>query len=265
MDRASVGKCCRFILKRLLVYPLVTVSVLLISGYCFMEKLLLPEVKTNLRAGNAVIRSGGAELDVFYHAAPPGKPVILFNHGNAETLQSIMPLCQEFIQAGYGVLAYDYAGYGFSGGKASEKQLYIDAESVYTFLVEKKSVPAPDIIVMGFSVGGAAGCFLAEKHPEVRALVLLAPFASAIEVMLPFPLPGNRLENYRRLQNTPVPVLIFHGTADRIIPIRNSRKLYRSAAARRKKLIEISGAGHNNILDFLGRRFYRELADFTAE
>ena len=229
-----------------------------------MEHLLLPEVKSPEAAGNMKLLSGKFELDVFYHPPQPGKPVILYSHGNAETLASIRPLLQEFISCGYGVLAYDYAGYGFSGGKASEKQVYCDVGSVYDFLTAVKKIPPQEIVVMGFSVGSGASCFIARKHPEIKALVLIAPFASAVEVMLPFALPGNRFNNRKCLQNIMLPVLIFHGDNDRIIPLRNSRKLYQTALGR-KKLVVVKGAGHNDIFAFAGAGFFRELSNFTGE
>ena len=116
---------------------------------------------------------------------------------------------------------------------------------------------------MGFSVGSGASCFIAEQHPEINSLVLIAPFASAIEVILPFPLPGNRFNNRKRLQNSAVPLLIFHGSADSVIPLRNSLTLYQTTGGR-KKLIVVKNADHNNIHDFLGAGFYRILSDFTT-
>lgn len=263
MNKEKFKKIAFFLLKRLLIYSALIISIPLLLGYIFMEKMLLPEVKTTARNGNTVIFSNNFELDAFFHPPQPGKDVILYNHGNAETLKSIMPLLNEFIRQGYGVMAYDYAGYGFSQGKASEKQLYSDAGSVYEFLTCQQKISPQNIIVMGFSVGSGAGCFIAERHPEIKALVLLAPFASAIEVVLPFALPGNRFNNKKRLQKSNVPLLIYHGSADRVIPLRNSRTLLQSAAGR-KKLITVKNADHNNIFDFTGAGFFRSLADFTG-
>ena len=261
MNKEKFKKIAFFLLKRLLIYSLLIISIPLLLGYIFMEKLLLPEVKTADRNGNTVIFSNNFELDAFFHPPLPGKDVILYNHGNGETLESIMPLLNEFIRQGYGVMAYDYAGYGFSQGKASEKQLYSDAGSVYDFLTCQQKIPPQNIIVMGFSAGSGGACFLAEKHPEIKALVLLAPFASAIEVILPCPLPGNRFDNKKRLKNSKVPLLIFHGSSDRIIPLRNARTLYQ-AANMPKKLIVIKNADHNTLFDFMGAKFFKELADF---
>ena len=264
MAEKRFKKIVRAVLLRLLVYSVLLITVPLALGYVFMEKMLLPEVKSSECSGNIRLISGNADLDVFFYPPQPGKPVILYSHGNAETLASIQPLCREFIRQGYGVLAYDYAGYGFSGGRASEKQVYCDVQSVYRFLTVTKSVLPADIIVMGFSVGSGASCFIAEKNPGIKALVLIAPFASAIEVMLPFPLPGNRFNNAQRLKNCIVPVLIMHGTADRVIPIRNSWILYRNSAAGQKKLITVENAGHNDIFDFMGHGFYKKLQDFIS-
>ena len=265
MAENQYKKFAKAIFLRLALYTVLLITLPLAMGYIFMEKLLLPEVKTSERAGNMSLRSGDADLDVFFHPPQPGKPVILYSHGNAETLQNTIDLQKGFTRRGYGFLAYDYAGYGSSGGNASEKQVYRDAESVYKFLTTEKSVAPQDIVLMGFSAGSGAACYLAEQHPEIQAAVLIAPFASAIEVMLPFPLPGNRFNNAQRLRNTRLPLLIIHGTDDRVIPIRNSRKLYATAASSVKKLLIVENAGHNDIFEFMNEKFYSKVEAFLQQ
>ncbi len=90
---------------------------------------------------------------------------------------------------------------------------------------------------------------------------MAAPFASAIQVAFPFSLPFDRFENAKRLQQSSVPVLIFHGTADRIIPYRNGKTVFEKAAGR-KKLISVSGANHNDLFNKLGESLWRELYSF---
>ena len=57
---------------------------------------------------------------------------ILFSHGNASDLGQMAPW---LIQLGSflrcNIFTYDYSGYGESIGKASEKNVYADADAVY--------------------------------------------------------------------------------------------------------------------------------------
>ena len=262
MNKSKVKKAWSFIWKRLLIYGAVALLILLIVGYISMERMLLPGIRGD-KAGNMIVRSGSAELDVFYHPAPAGRPTIIYSHGNGETLSSVKALTDGFIQQKYGILAYDYAGYGASTGKPGEKQACMDIEAVYTFLTEREKVSPENVVLFGYSVGSGTTCHLLRKKSPAAA-VLAAPFASAIEVMLPFPLPGNRFCNAENVSKSRVPLMILHGTDDDIIPLRNSEKLYRNAAGSKRFLV-VEGAGHNDLLLKMGNIFWTELEKFLLE
>ena len=247
---------------RLMIYAILVPVILILLGYLFMDRLLFFAVRTGPRAGNLILRSGEYRLDAFYHPAPPGRPVILFSHGNGEILFDIMPFLNEMIRRNYGVMAYDYAGYGDSEGKPGERQSCRDIESAFRFLTETEKIDPRRIVFCGFSVGGGPSCYMASKHPN-NPLILAATFASAIQVVLPFSLPGDRFPNAKILSSQPIPVLIFHGTADKVIPFRNGRKNYDSAIGR-KKLIPVPGADHNDLFDQLKETFWTELGNFIS-
>lgn len=248
---------------RLMIYAILIPAILILLGYLFMDRLLFFAVRTGPRAGNLVLRSGEYRLDAFYHPAPPGRPVILFSHGNGEILFDIMPFLNEMIRRNYGVMAYDYAGYGASEGKPGELQSCHDIESAFRFLTETEKIDPRRIVFCGFSVGGGPSCHMASKHPE-NPLVLAATFASAIQVVLPFSLPGDRFPNAKILSRQPIPVLIFHGTADSIVPYRNGKKLFASASGR-KKFIPVPDADHNDLFAHLQETFWTELERFISE
>ena len=119
------------------------------------------------------------------------------------------------------------------------------------------------IVAASFSVGCGPSCYLATQR-KVAGLVLTAPFASAIEVMLPFPLPFNRYNNAKILSKTDVPLLIFHGADDEVIPLRNAHKLYNSAIGP-KELLVIPQASHNNIFEVMGDKYWEKLAEFCKK
>ena len=227
------------------------------AGVLAMDKMLFPGAAEPTarpsKSGNITLKSGNAELDALYHLPDPGKPVLLYSHGNGETLASIKPLLNRFIRMGYGVMAYDYAGYGNSTGYPSEKQAYSDIEAAYFYLTGVQRINPDNIVVMGFSVGSGPSCYIAEKYP-VRALVIISGFASAAQVLLPFSVPFDKFPNAERLKNCKVPLLIIHGKSDKIVSIRNGRKLFSSSVAPLKSMHE-EDAGHNDI-------FYRTVGFF---
>ena len=244
---------------RLIFEVVLVVLIAAVMGYVFMERLLFPAPFTGKKVGNVTLSSGDAVLDAVWIKAENPRATVLFSHGNAEHLAMIRSWLDEFPRHGYNILAYDYAGYGGSTGKAGEKQACCDIESAYRFLTETEKIQPGRIIVLGFSVGSGPSVYLASKYPV--GLVLAAPFASAVQVLLPFSLPGDRFPNALCLTRSEVPVLIFHGTADRVIPFRNGQKIFDRAAGR-KKLIPVPGADHNDLFDRLGDRFWTELGAF---
>ncbi|MBE6363734.1 MAG: alpha/beta hydrolase [Lentisphaerae bacterium] len=251
---------------RIPVYACVAVVFSYTAGVLAMDKLLFPGAADQTarppKSGNITLKSGNAELDALYHLPAPGMPVILYSHGNGETLSSIKPLLNIFIRQGYGVIAYDYAGYGNSTGYPSEKQACMDIEAAYSYLAEKHKFTPKDIVIMGYSVGSGPSCYLAEKI-DAKALIIISGFASAAQVLLPFPVPFDKFPNAERLKNCKVPLLIIHGRNDKIVPVRNGEKLFSSSIAPARE-IYYSDAGHNDIF-YKTPGFFHKIKNFLEK
>ena len=261
--RSRIGKFAELWKKwyfRLGFDVLIVLVVLVCLGYLFMERIMFPSPSTGVRVGNLTLNSGNAVLDALWLKKENAMLTVLYSHGNGEQLAWIRNWVEEFPRHGYNILAYDYAGYGGSTGKAGEKQACTDIETAYRFLTEKEKIPPEKILVIGFSIGTGPSSYLASKYP-VKGLLLAAPFASATQVVFPFSLPFDRFPSAERLSQSQVPVLVFHGTADRIIPCRNGKKVFDKAAGR-KKLVIVPGADHNDLFAWIGERFWNELNGF---
>jgi len=164
---------------------------------------------------------------------------------------------------GFNVFAYDYRGYGTSDGRPSERNVYEDGDTVYEYLTQQLQIPPDRIIVYGQSVGGGSATKLATQYP-VAGLILESTFTSAFRVVVPFPLlPFDKFPNRNRLQTVECPVLVMHGAADRIIPIRHGQALY-TAARNPKQSLWIEGAGHNDFTWVAGERHRHALLSFQA-
>ncbi|MGE5189439.1 MAG: alpha/beta hydrolase, partial [Gemmatimonadota bacterium] len=125
-----------------------------------------------------------------------------------------------------------------------------------------KEVDGDRIVVLGQSLGGAVAVYAVAHSPHkarIRALVVDSAFAGyreiAREKVAEIPLlrllrsPLSRLVTDRyspRLwiaRVAPVPVLIVHGDADRIVPVAHAERLF-ALAAEPKALWIVPGAGH---------------------
>lgn len=254
----------RGILLKIFCYMISGCLVFLITGCCFMDSLLFPAPHTGRRIGTVVLDSNGAKLDAVWRKGSPEKSVILYSHGNGEHLVWMRSTAEQFSRHGYGILLYDYAGYGGSTGNAGEEQACHDIESAYRYLTEVEKIAPDRIVVFGFSVGSGPSCYLAEKYP-VKALVLAAPFASASQVLLPFSVPFDRFPNVERVEKMEIPLLVIHGTEDDVIPYRNGRKVFERAKTSRKRFVSVKGAKHNDLFYKMGETLFVELERFLQQ
>lgn len=205
------------------------------------------------RRGFSVLGEGEDAVAIFHLAAGPGRPTLLWSHGNAQNLQSLKPAMEYFHLRGFGVISYDYPGYGESGGEPHEEGCYRAIERTYQHLREEIGVAPSEIVLVGQSVGSGPTCWLAAREDH-GALVLISPFLSAFRSVTRIPLfPGDRFPNFRFIKEITTPLLVIHGENDEVIPFSNGRKLYELSPSENKTFLPIPDAGHNDL--FLIDRF----------
>lgn len=207
--------------------------------------------------------SNGKKISAIYLPNASAHYTLLVSHGNAEDLGDIRDWLDDLHSAGFSVFAYDYQGYGTSQGKPSEKAAYDDEAAAYDFLALNLATPPDRIIIFGRSVGTGPAVYLASRRPAA-GLVLQSPFVSAFRVLTRWPLlPFDRFPNYKRIAHVHCPVLILHGTADRVIPMWHGEKLF-ALANEPKQFVAVSGADHNDSSPDVSRIFSRALAGFAG-
>ena len=231
----------------------------------FAEKIIFQPPRWHGMPEQPFFLDSGSEriACLYYQGTEPY--VILYSHGNAEDLSSVRHKLQAYREQGYSVIGYDYQGYGASSGKPSVAGACRNIEAVYKYLLEVKKLEPRHILLVSYSVGSGPTCWLAGKYP-IGGLILEAPFASAFQAVLPFAgFPGDRFLNQEHIQKCQAPLLIIHGTRDRIVPVRNGKKLYRLATSR-KKLVLVPKAGHYDYAERLGQqRYWQYYREFTQQ
>ena len=190
--------------------------------------------------------------------------VLLFFHGNGEVAADWSGTAVRYAAAlDASVWICDYRGYGASGGEPSYGAMLSDAETVFAALAEREAVrgrPFRRRYALGRSIGSAPAIHLAWRFPDrVDALVVDSGFARVTELVRRFRelrgLPGGEpsvpsgfLDNADKLRACSMPTLFLHGASDPLIPPAAARENLSATAASQKRLVEIPGAGHNDLL-----------------
>ena len=197
--------------------------------------------------------ASGNPVAAFHYPAQAGKPTVLYSHGNAEDIGQSITLYQAWKDLGWGVLAYDFPGYGRSPGRPSESGAEDAIDAAWTFLTDQQGLAPGDIVVVGRSVGSGPSVWLT-RTKQPAALVLISPFTSTFAIHSPaqYLLPGNRFPNLKRIRRSEVPLLVIHGEADRVIPVSHGRELHAASPSSQKQFIGIPGAGHNDLFYLAG-------------
>lgn len=184
-----------------------------------------------------------------YYLAPPkeSSKVILFSHGYNTDIADYISFAHQLHELGYGVLLYDYQGFGLSSGKPSEEGCYLDARAAFDFLVKELEIAPQRIVVFGHSLGSAVALDLA-LHRKVYHVILDSPFVSIFRVTTSLPiLPLDRFDNLSKVKNLPArcKLEIRFSQEDRMIPAWHSKKLYEAAVQNRpgavQQLVERTG------------------------
>ncbi len=210
-----------------------------------------------------ILTGDGNVIAARYLPHPESRYTILYSHGNASNLGSILPVLQALQSRGFSVFAYDYPGYGYSTGRPTESRAYNAIEVAYSYLTDAQDVPPEQIILHGQSLGGGPSTYLAAKKP-VAGLILESTFATVFQVAVPVRiLPFEKFPNIRRIGKIDCPLLIIHGTNDQTIPFSHSEELF-AAAIEPKQLVAIAQANHSDILSIDAATYLNAIQKFAA-
>lgn len=202
-------------------------------------------------AEELVLEAADGERIITWHLPPRGtQPVILYFHGNGGNLSYRVPRFRAFADAGFGLLAVSYRGYGGSSGHPSETGLIADAAAAYA--EARRRYPADRLVFWGESLGTGVSVALAAEQ-RVKALVLESPFASTLDIARKafpmFPVTWLMKDQFRsdlRIAHVMSPVLVMHGARDAVVPIASGEGLY-ALANEPKRFVRFPDGAHNNL------------------
>lgn len=194
----------------------------------------------------------GAVLNLIHFKAENPKGAIVYYHGNMGDNSRWGELVQPLMKYNYDIYLMDYRGYGKSTGTRSSSKMYSDAELVYK--QARAQFRANDIVLFGRSLGAAFATYVASRQPSSQ-LILETPFYSLrniVEPLYPFfpvkKLLEFHLPSFQYLPQVNSPILILHGTRDKVVPFENGQML--DSLSKQSQLIVIKGGRHNNLADY---------------
>ena len=190
----------------------------------------------------------GEHLIAWWAKAAPGRPTILYFHGNAGHLSERAGRFEFFQKSGIGLLMLAYRGFSGSSGNPSESANVADAVLAYDYL-RKSGVASGDIVLFGESLGTGVAVQVATQR-EARVLVLDSPYTSLVDAAayhypwLPVrTLVSDRYDSKSRMAGLHLPLLVLHGEADVVVPLAMGHELF-DAANEPKRMATFPGAQH---------------------
>ena len=206
--------------------------------------------------------SQGSQVAFFWRREPsettPQRLWLVFG-GNGDVALGWLGLIRPFSGSDTAFLLIDYPGYGTCEGRPTPETILENSERALQALLGEKlwALGAGALCVLGHSLGGAAALQFAARH-AVRKILVVSTFTTMDDmVRAQIRIPLGRLLRHRFdnivalktiLAQKHVPEIeILHGQLDGVVPLKMGRALAQLDPSR-IKLLEVPGAGHNDIV-----------------
>lgn len=191
----------QYIESKFLFGPIKSSHVALIKDKALRRQIVDPtfdmaQFKPELtRAGfNLTFPQDDVRLSVWHIKARPGMPTVVFSHGRGGNNSHLEHVLKAFSQKGYGIVVYDYPGFGQSSGYPTEDGLNKSGLAVSLYAQKELGIPVSKQILMGTSLGSMVAADTAKRlveHPQLcqdqqppMALVLTSTFPTLKKVFV---------------------------------------------------------------------------------
>ena len=184
--------------------------------------------------------------------------IILYCHGQTRHMDHYWQRAKLLANCGgkerYGVLMFDYRGYGKSEGTPTEQGIYEDVRAAYQWLLNE-GASSQRIIIYGFSLGSAPATDLAAygmSNEFPVKLILESPFASTdfiaqestlIEVSASY-ITDLEFDNAEKIKLVDQPLMWMHGIEDDYVAITNGEAIISNYSGVDSTYVRVEGANH---------------------
>ena len=230
----------------------------------------------------------GVPLSGWYVPVPHPRGVIVLCHGIDGSRGSMLGNVDMLHRAGFATVLFDFRARGLSGGALCTLGLREpeDIQAAVRWIEHNEDLYGVPIGILGKSLGGASSIMAAARTPEVRAIIVEAPFsqldravdcnfreiAGIAAPFFAFPTrlagevslgcKGSRVSPVREIAEiAPRPILIVADAEDTLFPATETNALFQ-AAGEPKELWTVPGAGHCGAIDVEPEQYKRRITQF---
>jgi uncharacterized protein len=203
-----------------------------------------------------------AKVHLLINGSSKTKPVLLYLHGARWNVVGSAWRIERMRELGFTVVAVDYRGFGKSDLETpSEEKSYEDAQAAWDWMA--KTYPNQPRYIFGHSLGGAIAIELATRVNDEQGTLVEGTFTSIPDVFSTLKwgwLPvgwmiSQRFDSEKKVATIGSPLLVVHGSKDRLIDPALGKRLF-EAAAQPKRFVLVEGGSHHNT-NGLGQAQYR--------
>lgn len=216
----------------------------------------------------AFTSADGVNLAGWWFDQPDAPIVVICCHGHRGNKADLLGIGPGLWRAGHSVLLFDFRGNGESGDGPQSLAHHEQQDLAAAVELVRRRRPDARIAVVAFSMGAAAAILAAADDPRIEAVVADSPFTTLSEVVKAayrrHRLPSTPLVPVASLASwlrhgyafadvrpidrigalSPRPLLLLHGTEDKVIPHAHAVQLAAAAAPGPVELVDFEGAEH---------------------
>ena len=262
-----------------------------ILTYLKKSKVQEPFTETTFECKRGGLTIRGTE----YRPEGENLPVAIVCHGFMAWQDTVRHYAKELARMGYCAYCFDFCGgsvmkKGKSDGETTDMSVLTEVQDLEAVIGCVQSLPynSKELLLMGCSQGGFVSALVAAKHPElVNKLVLFYPalcipddaragkmmFARFNPKNIPerincgpmklgrcYPADVIDMDPIEEIKPYHGPILIVHGTDDKIVKLDYSRKAQRAYPNAKLHIIEGGAHGFNKKHDAIGMAHLRRFA-----
>jgi hypothetical protein len=190
----------------------------------------------------------------FFSTDTVTKGVVLYFHGNKKNISWYAKYPPYFTKHGYEVWIIDYPGLWKKHRQTHRSKPYMTGRIICTILPVQDS--ALTVLLFMEKAWGLVLLLILHHYKPCKKLILETPYydyPSVIKHYLPiYPIEWMlhyKIPTHDYIQKVIVPITIFHGTDDDVIPYRNAEKL-KQFLKPEDEFITIKGGEHNDLYKF---------------